>query len=335
MDRTAFAFVFAASALVSPALAQDLVVDDPTATWTFALENDGYFGDDDNYTSGLRLGYLSGNKELDAVGRFIARRLMKLDMDPSQMRIRRGISIAQEIYTPRDLTAAEPLPDQHPYAGYLYGLFTSVIEQPERVDQIAIEIGIVGPEALGQESQDLIHNTTGRELAQGWDNQIETTLGFNVNYDRQRRIAHSGEVAGLAWDCIGNFGLSAGTVKTAARIGGNVRLGSNLSGSFGPPRVRPSTAGSGYFIPDGRKSWYVFAGGQVEAVAHNIFLDNAIGRDEGPDVGSQTLVSDAQAGLAVQLGASQIAFTYVLRTEEFDTQEGSQRFGSLSISRRF
>lgn len=331
--KSPITFVAALVAL-QPAVAQDVVPDDVRGTWSFALENDGYFGDDDNYTSGLRLGYLSGSKDLGPAGLFFAERVLFLDVDPATTRIRKGFSVAQEIYTPRDLDVAEPLPDQHPYGAYLYGRFTSVIEQPQRVDQLSIELGVVGPEALGQQSQDLIHNSTGRELALGWDNQIGTAFGINIGYNRQRRLFSAG-TNGFGWDAVGNIGFTAGTVKTAAQVGGNIRIGKNLIGSFGPPRVRPTMAGSGYFIPRRSPSWYIFAGGQVEAVAHSILLDNALFRDNGPSVESRTMVADAQAGLALQLGQNQVAFTYVLRTEEFDTQDGDQRFGSLSISRRF
>jgi hypothetical protein len=317
------------------AAAQNVVDDDPRATWTVAVENDGYFGDDDNYTSGLRIGYLSGNTKSDGFGQFFAQRLLGLEPGADDYRLRRGISIAQEIFTPIDLDVVEPLPDQHPYAGYLFGQLTSLVERPNRVDLLSVDVGVVGPSALGQESQDFVHNITGRELAKGWDNQIEDAVGFNLNYDRQRRLLRSRQGNRLGMDFVGNFGLSAGTVKTAARVGGNLRFGENLGTSFGPPRVRPAHAGSGFFVPQDRRAWYIFAGGQVEAVAHNIFLDNSLFREGGPSVGSNTIVSDFQAGTAIQLGQAQIAFTYILRTEEFETQRGSQRFGAFSVARRF
>ncbi|NNU17576.1 lipid A deacylase LpxR family protein [Parvularcula sp. ZS-1/3] len=325
-----------AALALGTASAQDVVAPDGRATWTVAIENDGYFGEDDNYTSGLRLGYLSGNERLGRTGRFVAQRVLGLNGDPSKMRWRRGFSIAQEIYTPRDLEASALLPDQHPYGAYLYGEYTSLVEQPGRVDQISVQMGVVGPQALGEETQDFTHSITGREKSNGWDNQIDTAVGLNVTYDQQRRIAHSGlGILGMGWDCVWNMGFSAGTVKTAGRVGGNIRIGENLTNGFGPPRVRPSTAGSGFFTPKDRRSWYIFAGGQVEAVAHNIFLDNSLFRDSGPSVERRVIVGDTQGGVALQMGSAQVTFTYVLRTREFEAQQDSQKFGALSISRRF
>ncbi|MEM9837911.1 MAG: lipid A deacylase LpxR family protein [Pseudomonadota bacterium] len=325
----------AALAILGTASAQDArVLDDPTATWSLTWENDGFFGSDDNYTAGLRLSYLSGNQELDPMGSFLADKILKLDTSPDKLRVRRGISIAQEIYTPEDVDVAEPLPDQHPYAGYLYVRFTRLIEQADRVDQVSLDLGVVGPSALGQEAQNFIHDVVGRERYLGWDNQIDDTPGVNLNYDRQKRIAHGPET-GLSWDCILNSGFSLGTVDTSVRAGGNVRIGQNLRSGFGPPRVRPATAGSGFFRPQDGMAWYLFAGGEARAVAHNIFLDGSLFRDGDPSVEKNDIVADLQSGAAFQLGRTQLSFTYVWRTQEFETQNENQQFAALSLARRF
>ena len=96
-----------------------------------------------------------------------------------------------------------------------------------------------------------------------------------------------------------------------------------------------SPAGAGYFTPRDNFSWYVFVGIEGRAVAHNIFLDGSLFRDEDPSVSSNTFVSDLQAGLVVQVLQTQIAFTYVERAEEFEEQTDPQRFGAVSISRKF
>lgn len=326
----------ALSAAAAPygAFAQSAVLDDPTATWSFTWENDGFFGSDQNYTSGLRLSYLSGNRELDSMGEWVARRVLGLGTDPGRLRVRKGFSIGQEIFTPEDGDVRTPLPDQHPYAGYLYGRLTSLVEQVDRVDQLSVELGVVGPSALGRQAQDSVHDFFDRERFLGWDNQIQDTPGINISYDRQKRVAHkTGD--GLGFDCIVNGGFSLGTVDTSVRAGANIRMGQNLKAGFGPPRVRPSTAGSGFFRPQTGGSWYVFAGGEVRARAHNIFLDGSLFRDDDPSVEKEPVVSDVQAGTALQWKSSQVAFTYVLRSEEFETQNERQQFAAVSLSRRF
>lgn len=335
------AILSALGALAAGANAQDpappdgIVIDDPAAVWSLTIENDGYFGSDDNYTSGFRLAYLSGNRDLDPLGRFVARRVLRIDAPLGQMRIRRGIALAQEIYTPDTVRAAEPLPDEHPYGAYLYGRITRLIEQPNRVDQLSVDVGVVGPSARGEEAQDFVHSIVGRVKSRGWDNQIGDMPGLNVHYDQQRRLASTGYRGGLGFDVVANAGVSAGTVEVSARLGANMRFGQNLTAGYGPPRVRPATAGSGFFREQGRPAWYLFLGTQVEAVGHNVFLDGSPFAGHDPSVDSNVIVADLQAGAAIQLGRSQLAFSYVRRSEEFRTQDGSQQFGALSLSRRF
>ncbi|MBK8542978.1 MAG: DUF2219 family protein [Caulobacteraceae bacterium] len=55
------------------------------------------------------------------------------------------------------------------------------------------------------------------------------------------------------------------------------------------PAHIPSLAGAGYFTPRDNFSWYVFAGIEGRAVAHNIFLDGSLFRDDDPSVSSNTV----------------------------------------------
>lgn len=171
--------------------------------------------------------------------------------------------------------------------------------------------------------------------AQGWDNQIEDEVGIVLSYDhRLRRLAQFG-FGGFGADVTPNLGFTLGNIHTNLHAGLTLRLGQDLDNDYGPPRVSPSLAGAGYFTPRDNFSWYVFAGIEGRAVAHNIFLDGSLFRDDDPSVSSNAFVTDLQAGLVVQLLQTQFAFTYVERAEEFAEQTEPQRFGAVSISRKF
>jgi hypothetical protein len=78
-----------------------------------------------------------------------------------------------------------------------------------------------------------------------------------------------------------------------------------------------------------------FIGGEARVVAHNSFLDGNTFRDSR-DVDKNVLVGDVQAGLAIALGtAARVTLSYVWRSEEFETQQGADHFGSLGFSMRF
>jgi hypothetical protein len=305
---------------------------DDSGTFTLVWENDYFANTDRNYTNGLRFSYLSGFKQPNGVTRWVADNILRAAPEAG---VRRGFAIGHSIFTPQDTEATAPLPDQHPYAGWLYGEYSVVVEQRNIVDQFALQAGVVGPAAQGEFVQNNWHDLIGGDPVNGWDNQIGNEPGFVVSYERKMRRLFALGDGSLSADITPSYGASAGNVRINARIGLMMRLGADLTNDYGPPRVRPSLAGSGYFSPRDKFSWYVFAGAEGRAVAHDIFLDGSLFRENDPSVDSNALVGDFQVGVVLQVRRVQIAYTNVFRTKEFATQEGAQQFGAVSLSWKF
>ncbi len=331
---SALALLFNAGALAQGESEQDdfLAAYDDSGTFTFVWENDYFANTDRNYTNGLRLSYISGFKQPNGVSRWVADNILGAQPNAG---VRRGFALGHSIFTPQDKAETAPLPDQHPYAGWLYGEYSVLVEQENIIDQFTLQAGIVGPSAQGDFVQNNWHDLIGGEPVNGWDNQIGDEPGFVVSYDRKFRALLEMGDSEFGFDATPSFGASAGNVYTNARVGLMLRLGANLRNDYGPPRVRPSLAGGGYFSPQDRFSWYFFAGAEGRAVAHEIFLDGSLFRDGDPSVDSNALVGDFQLGVVFQVRRLQIAYTNVFRTKEFKAQEGAQQFGAVSVSVKF
>ncbi|WP_375201932.1 lipid A deacylase LpxR family protein [Hyphococcus sp.] len=339
MNKTAgFTALLASFAVFStaPLRAEDApaaAFKDDGATWSFVWEND-YFADTDrNYTNGVRISYLSALKKPEGVSSFLAYDLLGAHDDAG---VRRGFAVGHSIFTPEDTAATQALPDQHPYAGWLYGEYTVAVEQRNRVHQITLQAGVVGPAAQGEWLQNNWHDLIDGDPVNGWDNQIGNEPGFVISYDRQFRTLHEFGDGGFGADITPSVGVSLGNVDTRLRGGFTLRIGRDLDvNPYGPPRVRPALTGIGSFTPSDRVSWYFFAGVNGAAVAHNIFLDGSLFRDGDPSVDKNVLVGEVQAGLALQFRRVQLAYTYVTRTKEFEMQTSAQRFGAVSVSVKF
>jgi len=306
---------------------------DDLATWSFVWEND-YFADTDrNYTNGVRISYLSGLKKPEGVSSFFAYDILGAHHDAG---VRRGFAIGHSIFTPEDTAATAPLPDQHPYAGWLYGEYSVLVQQRQRVHQITLQAGVVGPAAQGEWVQNNWHDLIDGDPVNGWDNQIGNEPGFTLSYDRQFRALHEFGGGGFGADITPSAGVTLGNVDTRVRGGFTLRIGNDLyANPYGPPRVRPALTGIGSFSAADRFSWYFFAGVNGAAVAHNIFLDGSLFNDSDPNLDKNVLVGEVQAGIALQFRRAQIAYTYVTRTKEFETQTSAQRFGAVSLSVKF
>lgn len=328
-------FLTAAAALSVPgaAFAQADEPFDKHGTFSAVLENDYFTGTDRNYTNGVRFSYVSGEKEPEGVSSVLAKYVLGADQDS---RIRRGFAIGQSIFTPRDITISTPLPDQHPYAGWLYGEYMIVVQKDDVVDQVTIQAGVIGPDAGGEFVQNHWHALIGGDKAEGWDNQIGNEPGLVVSYDHRRRALLEMKNSRIGVDITPTYGFSLGNIQTNARAGLTLRFGEDLKSDYGPPRIRPALAGSGYFVPaDDGFSWYFYAGAEARAVAYDAFLDGRMFHDGDPYVDSKVFVGDFQAGLVTQIRHVQIAYTYVVRTEEFEGQDGAQRFCAISLSAKF
>ncbi len=298
------------------------------AIWNFLVENDSISNTDRNYTNGGRIGYLSPTGRGERLARFL------LGAKAGE-KTRFGIALGQSIFTPQDIQATAPLPDQHPYAGWLYGEFSAHVERNNNIhDTLAIDLGVVGPSALGRQVQNNFHKLIGISGAKGWANQLHDEPGLIVTFERKWRARPFTSFHGVSADITPTAGFSAGNVLTQGKAGLTFRVGRNLVGNYGPPRVRPSLSGSGTYESVDGLSWYAFFGAEGRAVAHTIFLDGNTFR-KSLSVNKRHLVADVQTGIALQFRDVQITYTYVWRTREFKTQTKRHEFGSVSISTKF
>ncbi len=326
------------AALPGMAFAEDRPAEQKGAL-SLAVENDSLSsGADRNYTSGVKLAYVSPSAGvpdwLDGAGQFT--RVLS-GSSPDFW----GISLGQSIFTPEDINAVPAPPDQHPYAGWLYMQIMVGVEEdradgrrPRYLDTYELEFGIVGPSALGEEAQRGIHQALGAPDPQGWDSQLNDEFAFAVSFDRRWRAARlfGDFLGGVEADLTPSVGATIGTLRDEVRVGLAARIGQRIDSDYGPLRVRPSLSGVEHF-QGGPLSWSVFAGVQGRAVAHNLFLDGNT-FEASASVDRRPFVGDFQTGFSVAAGDWRLAYTFVWRTEEFQGQPTRQDFGALALSWR-
>lgn len=306
--------------------------EDRRGSFSLLVENDAFIATDRHYTNGLRASWLSAEDDVPAWGRWLARNMPLID--PGR-RLRIGYAVGQSMFTPNDIDVAALQPDERPYAGWLYGEVGLTSETDARMDQIALSLGVVGPLSLAENTQRFWHETFGFQDPKGWDNQLENEPAINLFVERKwRNLWRHAPLLGLETDVTPHLGGSLGNVFTYAAAGLTVRLGVDLEDDFGPPRIRPSLPGSAFFTPRSHFAWYLFAGLEGRAVAHNIFLDGNTFADSH-SVDRETWVADVQIGLALLFERVRLTFTVVERSPEFEGQGDPDRFGAISATARF
>ncbi len=313
-----------------------------TSAFSVVSENDKYFaGTDRHYTNGLELSFLGETRLDESPG--LVQKIAEYVPTLHGRRAREqaykvGVSLGQNLYTPMDTHASAPLPGDRPYAGWLYGALTFQAQSDDarllRVVELAV--GVVGPWALGRQTQNGFHNIIGVAHANGWSNQLHNEPGLILSWERRYRI---GKIRlpfpGLESDLIGRGGVSLGNIRTNVAGGFAVRVGWRLPNDFGADLIRPA---GGSLISAHRFSAYLFGSSEVRAVARDVFLDGNTWQDSLA-VDKRPVVADLNLGLVLRvplagprLKGLQVAYTQNYRTKEFYGQLQRDVFGSVGFS---
>lgn len=229
------------------------------------------------------------------------------------------------------------MPDDRPYAAWLYlGVALqarSTLEgQWAKLSVWHVDLGVVGPAALGKEVQDFVHdNISGSARAQGWAHQLQNEPGFNFVYQHRIRWSPEASEEGRNFDAIGQAGFSLGNVATFANLGFTLRGGFHLPDDFGNDIIRPGSETSQVGGREPKWGALVFAGAGGRAVARDIFLDGNTFR-ASHSVAKEVWVADFNFGVTVNYRGWVLTVAQVFRTPEFKAQKGPQVYGAATLT---
>lgn len=305
--------------------------EDNKAVWSLVWENDIFSGQDQNYTNGVRLGWTSSEASAPDWLRWSADWLPIAEGGNKRI----NVNVGQSIFTPDDITVAAPIVGDRPYAGWLYGSIGVTSDTGRTLDNMTLTMGVIGPAALGEETQEAIHHMINYQDPKGWGNQLDNELGVNLDYERKWRSLIEFSPFGTGMDITPHVGASLGNVYTQAVTGLTFRVGYDLPQDYGPPRIRPSLPGSDFFIPNKEVGGYLFASVEGRAVARNIFLDGNTFGDDNSTVDKKNLVGSLSVGATMTIDGTRISYTQVFMSKEFEGQEDTASFGAITVSTRF
>jgi len=306
---------------------------------SFTYENDMFADTDRYYTSGQRIAWQSRGGAPDPLataGGWLAPWLL-----PRDATVEWGVSLGQTIYTPRARLTRDPPRDDRPYAASLTAALSLVAASDARLGAVALSLGVVGPAALGEQVQDLVHDAIGVEKLGGWGHQIGNRpvamLTLEQRWRLERTLARGPRRpfgGPFEIDAVPGLGLHLGNLQTSAGAGLLLRLGQGLAMDFGPPRMPPSLSSVAVFRPPEGLAWYVYAGVEGRAVAYDATLDG--NRNGYWRIDRRPLVGEVAAGLALAWGPLRLDGSVVFQSATFDEQSRTPHaFTATSLSLAF
>ncbi len=321
-------------------------------TFNFYTENDFYYGGSDRYyTNGIQLTLISPelldfeaapeDSILAAIPSWLGQQVERMPwMQQPGRTAHLGLSLAQYMFTPEDISQPNPPLDDRPYAGWLnLGIaYHTKIAFPEKnlalLDSFELNLGVVGPASLAENAQKTWHSIIDAPAPMGWDFQLNNEPTLNLYWQRKynfRRNLHG--PYNVEW--LPQYGVALGNVHVHANAGMEFRAGYNLPLDFGVSQMRGASSPPlpGGSIPEDWGPWgfHLFAGAEGAWVARNLFLDGNTFEDSR-SIDKENWVATAKTGFGLRFEYVEVNFTMVWRTKEFVAQPESVRYGSITVT---
>lgn len=303
------------------------------------IENDsrnvGGPGSDQGYSNGVRVSYVAAEDKIPDWAESLFSWSDNFQQERHRSKTNFGFALAQQIYTPNNTQQVELIANDRPYAGWLYLGITANLVNSTHSHSWELDLGTVGPEALGEQVQNGFHRMIGKNYGEGWKNQLGTEATVQVFYQQRVKFwSLSNPEKKKYFDMTPYFGGGLGNVMINAHVGGLVRFGTRLPDDFGP--VRASSIDGDSFLspkpnPSALPSLYVFASARALLTARNIFLDGNTFH-ESHHVKKYPLGTETEFGVGSQWKKWSLIWRFVTRSPEFEEKSQFNSFASMSLT---
>ncbi|SHL25708.1 lipid A deacylase LpxR family protein [Flavobacterium saccharophilum] len=177
----------------------------------------GFITDNDLYTSSKNDMYYTNGLEL------FFRYLSKNENEKINKKITE-FRLGQYIYNPRFINKEAVLKNDRPFTGYLFAeAGRSFFYQSESVLKTDFQLGYMGPNAFGRETQESFHHVIGYKKVYGWENQLHNALAVqaHVMYSKKLFPGKHNDFVDLHFQSEANLGTIFDGVSTGflTRIG--------------------------------------------------------------------------------------------------------------------
>ena len=177
----------------------------------------GFITDNDLYTSSKNDMYYTNGLEL------FFRYLSKNENEKINKKITE-FRVGQYIYNPRFINETAVDINDRPFTGYLFAeAGRSFFYQSESVLKTDFQLGYMGPNAFGRETQESFHHVIGYKRVYGWENQLHNALAVqaHVMYSKKLFPGKHNDFVDLHFQSEANLGTIFDGVSTGflARIG--------------------------------------------------------------------------------------------------------------------
>lgn len=287
----------------------------------FKSDNDAYLflKQDRYYTNGLSIYF---RRAIDQ--QILSRNLEKVTYE---------ISAGQKIYNPLSGQRPDPATHDRPFAGHLYGgVQASFFYKKESLLKIDINLGVVGPDAFGEEVQRSLHDAVGFYMVRGWEYQIHNNLAANASVQFAKLVQRSSaNTVDLTLDSYVNLG----TTHNGAGIGFVFRAG-HFNQLFNTSYYNAAITNNGSTKKLRKKEIYLYARPQLNYVAYDATVQGGLFDDTSPitfDV--RPIFFAQQLGFDYSTPRFTFDYSFTFQSRQIKSKAKAHQYGSVSMYYRF
>lgn len=309
-------------------------------SWGIILQNDVVAGTDRHYSNSIGFDW-SADKLADLSGenfqKWYSEAMVNLVevfpfLNLQGQRITAGIRISHDIVTPEDTSKKELIRDDMPYAGYLSSTFSLFEWHGNVIEHYRWSMGLVGPNARGEQVQNRFHVLINNDEAKGWDNQLDNQFTVGIGYTRGycswKGTTHKN---GMQASWLNTISIDLGNFYTGGTFGSAFQFGSNFPEdtfiltniSFGNTRTQLRSNST-----PAKWGWSITTGAYISALGYIYYLDDSANHDLKRDI----LVGHGFVGLNLCYNHFQISFTIQSSRLTINETKQTDSWGTFTLS---
>jgi len=252
-----------------------------------------------------------------------------------------GFEIGQALFTPQSGTIAnsngvdQPSLIDRPFATYLYvGSTLNFLYKDESNLKISAQIGVVGPDALGKQAVDFIHDNFGFYHPSGWEYQLDNNFELNLSAQYNKLL-----IRPASWiDLSAQSYVSLGNGFTGAGAGALFRIG-NFNQLFNSVSTQSTAIKNNDVKPFHKHEFFFYYKPLINYVAYDATIQGSL---FGHNPNSQEITLDKmpfvfsqEFGVGITTNRLVIIVSTIQDTKNVREMVDPDSWGSLALFYRF
>ena len=296
--------------------------------WLFGMHNDEISKEDGNYTNAVFINYTTEEPALN--NRFWQALTL---FDPNPLKYAVNYQFGQQMWTPSDITATTPQPDERPYAGLLFGEASVLGYSAVSSYRLSLLLGTVGEQSKAGDTQTKVHELVGAATPQGWKYQIEDQVVYQVTAEADQLIGRPLMLIGES-DLSVYQRLAVGNFQSEVAFGSTVRWGPDLGVNYNNLSLHPQRL-QGMLLAPNSSGIMLYATAEVRYRFNDITIEGDT-PDDVPDITLNNVQATVAAGLLAYYHNIGMKFSVVAMSPDYEEDTHKEYIvGSLGLFWQF